>query len=84
MDALGGLDTAVEIAREKGHIAKGSKVYLRRFPRRKGLLEALSEGEFPMVRLLTGDRGLNQTLREALSEWETLRPWAIAPEIRIH
>jgi len=84
VDALGGLDTAVEIAREKSHIAKGAKVYLRRFPRRKGLLEALSEGEFPMLRMLAGDRSLHQTLREALSEWETLRPWAIAPEIRMH
>ncbi len=83
VDALGGLDTAVEIARDKAHIAKGAKVYLRRFPHRKGLLEALSEGEFPMVRLLTGERGLDRTLRESLSEWETLRPWAIAPEIRI-
>jgi protease-4 len=83
VDALGGLDTAVEIARDKAQIAKGAKVSLRRFPRRKGLLEALSEGEFPMVRLLAGELGLDRMLRESLSEWETLRPWAIAPEIRI-
>src|SRR5215472_2563049 len=83
VDALGGLDTAIEIAREKAHIPKDSKVYLRRFPRRKGLLEALSEGEFPMVRLLLEQRGLARRVEEAASEWETLRPWAIAPEIRI-
>jgi hypothetical protein len=83
VDALGGLDTAIEIAREKAHIPKDSKVVLRRFPRRKGLLEALSEGEFPMVHLLLEQKGLARRVEEAASEWETLRPWAIAPDIRI-
>jgi protease-4 len=83
VDALGGLDTAIEIAREKAHIAKEAKVHLRRFPRRKGLWELLSDGEFPMVRLLAGEPALNRRLSELLSEWETVRPWAIAPEIRI-
>src|SRR6202158_5106538 len=83
VDALGGLDTAIEIAREKAHIAKDAKVQLRRFPRRKGIWELLSDGEFPMVRLLAGETALNRRLQEALSEWETVRPWAIAPEIRI-
>jgi protease-4 len=84
VDALGGLDSAVEIAREKARIAKGARVHLRRFPRRKGLLELLSEGDFPMVRLLAGNQSVPGALREALSEWETLRPWAIAPQIRLH
>jgi len=83
VDALGGLDTAIEIAREKAHIGKDAKVYLRRFPRRKGIWEFLSDGEFPMLRLLAGETSLNRRLQEALSEWETVRPWAIAPEIRI-
>ena len=83
VDALGGLDTAIEIAREKAHIGKDAKVHLRRFPRRKGIWELLSDGEFPMVRLLAGEPGLNRRLQEALSEWETVRPWAIAPGIRI-
>jgi len=83
VDSLGGLDAAIEIARDKAHIPKDSKISLRRFPRRKGLLEALSEGEFPMVRLLLEQKGLVSRVEEAASEWETLRPWALAPDIRI-
>ncbi|HME89868.1 MAG TPA: signal peptide peptidase SppA, partial [Myxococcaceae bacterium] len=84
VDELGGIDAAVAVAREKAKLALDAKVRLRRFPQRKGILELLSEGEFPMVQLLLGRQTLNRLLGQAASEWETLRPWAIAPDIRIH
>jgi protease-4 len=84
VDELGGLDSAIAIAREKAGIPKGAKVHLRRFPQRKGFLESLSEGEFPLMRLLLGEQKLDRALSESLAEWEVWRPWAITPEIRIH
>jgi len=84
VDELGGVDTAVGIARQKAKLPPDAKVRLRRFPQRKGLLELLSEGEFPMVQLLLGRQTVERLLGQAVSEWETLKPWAIAPDIRIH
>jgi protease-4 len=84
VDALGGLDSALAIAREKANIPKSAPVRLRRFPQKKGILEALSEGEFPLLRMLLGEQKLEGALRQSLADWEALRPWVIAPEIRVH
>jgi protease-4 len=43
VDALGGLDAAVQTAREKARIPKGQEVQLVVLPQRKGLLETLLE-----------------------------------------
>jgi protease-4 len=43
VDALGGLDAAVQTAREKAHIPKGQEVELVVLPERKGLIETLLE-----------------------------------------
>jgi protease-4 len=84
VDELGGVDAAVALAKQKAKLPPDARVRLRRFPQRKGLLELLSEGEFPMVQLLLGPSTVERLLSQAASEWETLRPWTIAPEIRIH
>jgi len=43
VDALGGLDAAVRVARERARIAKGQEVQLLVLPKRKGFLESLME-----------------------------------------
>jgi protease-4 len=43
VDALGGLDTAVALAKEKAKIPAGEDVQLVVYPERRGLLDALSE-----------------------------------------
>jgi protease-4 len=43
VDALGGLDAAVRVARERARIPKGQEVQLVVLPQRKGLLETLLE-----------------------------------------
>ncbi len=43
VDALGGLDAAVRVAREKARIPKGEEVQLVVLPARKGLLETLMD-----------------------------------------
>jgi protease-4 len=41
IDELGGLDTAIRIAREKAGIGDGERVAIEVYPRKKGILEAL-------------------------------------------
>jgi protease-4 len=43
VDALGGLDTAVRLARERSRIPKGQEVQILVLPQRKGLFETLME-----------------------------------------
>lgn len=43
VDGLGGLEEAVEVARQRAHLPKGQEVRLVVLPERKGLLEALME-----------------------------------------
>ncbi|HXK11301.1 MAG TPA: signal peptide peptidase SppA [Vicinamibacteria bacterium] len=43
VDALGGLDAAVRVARDRARIAKGQEVQLLVLPRKKGFLETLVE-----------------------------------------
>jgi len=43
VDALGGLDTAVAVARARARIAKGQEIQMVVLPQRKGLLETLME-----------------------------------------
>ncbi len=43
VDALGGLETAVRLARERARIPKGQEVQMLVLPQRKGLLETLME-----------------------------------------
>jgi protease-4 len=43
VDALGGLDAAVAVARARARIAKGQEIQMVVLPQRKGLLETLME-----------------------------------------
>jgi protease-4 len=88
VDEIGGLDRALEIAREKAGIAKEAKIRLAVYPRKKTLFEVLMEEELGTIqaRRLTGAmpealRGVAEVGRMmALFEKETalpLMPWRV-------
>lgn len=84
VDELGGFTRAVELAKEKARIPKDGRIHLVRFPRERGLLAALREGDLPMLKILTGEQSASATLDAALIELETFQPWVLAPTLRIH
>lgn len=84
VDEVGGFTRAVELAKEKARIPRDDRIHLVRFPRERGLLAALREGDLPMVEVLSGEQSASAALDAALTELETFQPWALAPTLRIH
>ncbi|HXU80529.1 MAG TPA: S49 family peptidase, partial [Polyangia bacterium] len=81
VDRLGGLDTALDLAKDKAHIARSQDVRLVVLPERKGLLETLLE------RQEEGVEGVPSEIR-ALLRWAIVvgdgRPLARLPfELKI-
>ncbi len=86
VDALGGVETAVEIARRVAHLPEDKVVVLREYPPRKTFAEAL-------VEMLRGDQEMSSGGSvgwlgaiyglQALSEWaERLRPlWQLSEKM---
>jgi protease-4 len=70
VDGLGGLDTAVQTARERARIPKGQEVQLVVLPQRKGLLESLLERQDEDV-LARGVGRAHAAAAASLLRWAT-------------
>lgn len=80
VDELGGMEKALEIAKQKVGIKKDEEVQLVIYPRKKTLWEALAAGELPL-------RSLRARLDSLVPEWKPAsqpQVWLLSPEIRIY
>ena len=82
IDAVGGLNTALDLLKQELNIPAEEEVELVLYPKPKSLWESLLEGDWAQV----SRRGqtLEALLEERLSEVTHPAPWLIVPELRIH
>ena len=82
IDAVGGLNTALDLLKQELNIPAEEEVELVLYPKPKSLWESLLEGDWAQV----SRRGqtLESLLKERLSEVTHPAPWLIVPELRIH
>lgn len=82
IDAVGGLNTALDLLKQELNIPAEEEVELVLYPKPKSLWESLLEGDWAQV----SRRGqtLEALLKERLSEVTHPAPWLIVPELRIH
>ncbi len=88
VDAIGDLDTAIAIAREKAGIPKDAEVSFVLYPKRKGLLEQLFSGEFSLAEARAFYEAWRAGALERdlarLEALQTPRVWLWMPEIEFH
>jgi protease-4 len=71
VDEVGGLDRAIEVARELAEIPEDEKVTIVHYPERKGLLETILSGDLSFTTAVRW--GIYRIIREDLAEtWEML------------
>lgn len=83
IDELGGLDTAIKLAKQKANMKAEEEVDLVVYPKKKGLLDMLSDIELLMGPDARQSRDLNQ-LRQWARTLEQFQPWLMMPEITVH
>ena len=90
MDALGGLDRAIELTKERAKIPAGSDVQLVVYPPRKSFYEILSDqfngtneslevGRWLSASLSNGELEVLRTMRGPLSLFRRGEPLALMP-----
>jgi len=82
IDAVGGLNTALDLLKQELNIPAEEEVELVLYPKPKSLWESLLEGDWAQVS--RRGRTLEALLEERLSEVTHPAPWLIVPELRIH
>lgn len=81
VDELGGLDLALRTAKERSGIKPDEPVTLVIYPRRKGLLELLFEGDLPLSQLSRAK--LPAWIERLAAMLEQPQPWLLAPQLNI-
>ena len=82
IDAVGGLNTALDLLKQELNIPAEEEVELVLYPKPKSLWESLLEGDWAQVSRRA--QTLEALLEERLSEVTHPAPWLIVPELRIH
>ena len=82
IDAVGGLNTALELLKQELKIPEEEEVELVLYPKSKSLWQSLLEGDWAQVS--RPGETLESLLRQRLSEVTHPAPWLIVPELKIH
>jgi len=82
IDAMGGLNTALELLKQELKIPEEEEVELVLYPKSKSLWQSLLEGDWAQVS--RPGETLESLLRQRLSEVTHPAPWLIVPELKIH
>ncbi len=82
VDAVGGLNTALDLLKEELNIPQKEEVELVLYPKPKSLWQSLLQGDW--AQLYSSPQSLESFLRQRLSVMHHPAPWLIAPELVIH
>ena len=82
IDAVGGLNTALDLLKQELNIPGEEEVELVLYPKSKSLWQSLLEGDWAQVSRPA--ETLESLLRQRLSEVTHPAPWLIVPELKIH
>jgi len=79
VDRLGGMDTAIALAKEKAKLGKDEPVRIKLYPRPKGLFESFLQSGPDELGAARVKAMLPPELLQAYREYETMRPLASEP-----